>query len=269
VIFSKKFKGFSMGNYLSVAVDLARKAGKTQLDNLGRVMTIERKGAINLVTEVDRMCEKQIFEGLQNAFPQHDVLGEEGIAKRSESEFRWIVDPLDGTTNYAHQFPFFGVSIALEHKGEIICGVVYDPTREDIFAAEKGKGTTLNGKPVRVSGAPNLKESLLATGFAYNVQEEDRLDNLDNFANFIKTALAVRRPGAAAIDLAYVACGRLDGFWELFLKPWDIAAGVLLIREAGGTVTSFNGSTFDVYGDEILASNGKIHEEMIKVLKMS
>jgi len=256
-----------MGNYLSVAVDLARKAGKVQLDYLGRIKTVERKGAINLVTEIDRMCEQLIFDGLNNAFTNHDVLGEEGVAKRSESEYRWIVDPLDGTTNYAHQFPFFGVSIALEHKGDLICGVVYDPIREEIFAAEKGKGATLNGVPIGVSGAPSLKESLLATGFAYNVQEQGRPDNLDNFANFIKTALAVRRPGAAAIDLAYVACARLDGFWELYLKPWDMAAGVLLIREAGGTVTSFDGSPFNLYGDEILASNGKIHEEMIDVLK--
>lgn len=255
-----------MGNYLSVAVDLARKAGKVQLSSLGRIKTIERKGAINLVTEVDRMCEKQITDGLRESFPNHDVLGEEGIAERSESEYRWIVDPLDGTTNYAHQFPFFDVSIALEFKGEIICGVVYDPVREEIFAAEKGKGATLNGQPIGVSNAPNLKESLLATGFAYSVQEDGKSDNLDHFADFIKTALAVRRPGAAALDLAYVACGRLDGFWELFLKPWDMAAGILLIREAGGQVTSFDGSAFNLYGDEILASNGKIHEEMGNVL---
>lgn len=255
-----------MGNYLSVAVDFARQAGKVQMDHLGRVKTIEYKGRINLVTEVDKMCEKLIYDGLHTAFPTHDVLGEEGIATRRESEFRWIVDPLDGTTNYTHQFPFFGVSIALEHKGEITCAVVFDPIREEMFAAEKGKGTTLNGEPVRVSGAAGLKDSLLATGFAYSVHEEGRPDNLDHFANFIKTALAIRRPGAAAIDLAYVACGRLDGFWELFLKPWDIAAGKLLIEEAGGRVTGFNGSPIDIYGTEILASNGKIHDEMSRVL---
>lgn len=255
-----------MANYLSVAVDLARQAGRAQMEHLGRVHTIERKGAINLVTEVDKLCEKLIFDGLHAAFPEHDVLGEEGIATRRESEFRWIVDPLDGTTNYAHNFPFFGVSIALEHKKEIICGVIYDPVRDEMFAAEKGRGATLNGSPVHVSSAPNLKESLLATGFAYSVQEKGRPDNLDNFEAFVKTALAVRRPGAAAIDLAYVACGRLDGFWELFLKVWDIAAGVLIIREAGGKVTSFDGSPIDIYGTEILASNGKIHKEMIEVL---
>ncbi len=255
-----------MADYLSVAIDFARRAGKTQMDHLGRVKQIERKGAINLVTEVDKLCEKLIFEGIHSAFPDHDVLGEEGIAERRKSEFRWIVDPLDGTTNYAHSFPFFGVSIALEHKEDIVCGVVYDPVRDEIFAAEKGKGATLNGSPVRVSVAPNLKESLLATGFAYSVQEKGRPDNLDNFEAFIKTALAVRRPGAAAIDLAYVACGRLDGFWELFLKPWDIAAGIIIIREAGGKVTDFDGAPIDVYGTEILASNGKIHKEMIEVL---
>lgn len=256
-----------MTDYIRIVEKLAREAGKIQMDHLGRVHTIERKGAINLVTEVDKLCEEMISEGLRKAFPEHDILGEEGIAKRKESELCWIVDPLDGTTNYAHSFPFFGVSIALEHKGDIICGVIYDPVRDEMFAATKGKGATLNGKKISVSKAPNLKESLLATGFAYSVQEPGRPDNLDNFASFIKVALAVRRPGAAAIDLAYVACGRLDGFWELFLNPWDIAAGVLIIREAGGSVTNFDGTPIDIYGTQILASNGRIHDEMMRVLK--
>lgn len=256
-----------MAQYLKIVEKLAREAGKIQMAHLGRVHTIERKGAINLVTEVDKLCEEMIGEGIRKSFPEHDILGEEGIAKRKESELCWIVDPLDGTTNYAHGFPFFGVSIALEHKGDIICGVIYDPVRDEMFAAEKGKGATLNGEKIRVSGAPSLKESLLATGFAYSVQEPGRPDNLDNFKAFIKTALAVRRPGAAAIDLAYVACGRLDGFWELFLKPWDIAAGVIIIKEAGGLVTGFNGSPIDIYGTEILASNSLIHDAMMEILK--
>ncbi len=256
-----------MKDRLNVALKLARDAGKMPMAHLGRAHTIERKGAINLVTEVDKLCEKMISDGIYKAFPDHDILGEEGIAKRKRSEFCWIVDPLDGTTNYAHGFPFFGVSIALEHNGEIVCGVIYDPVRDEMFAAEKGKGATLNGEKIRVSNAPSLSDSLLATGFAYSVQEPGRPDNLDNFAAFIKTALAVRRPGAAAIDLAYVACGRLDGFWELFLKPWDIAAGVLIIREAGGKATNFDGTPIDIYGTEILASNGRIHNEMINVLR--
>lgn len=255
-----------MKQYLTIMTNLARKAGRVQLDHLGKVQTIELKEVINIVTEVDKECERLIFEGLHQAFPDHDVLGEEGIAKRQESEYRWIVDPLDGTTNYAHQFPFFGVSIALEHKGEMLCGVIYDPVRDELFEGAKGQGATLNGEKIHVSVATSLKESLLATGFAYSVQRPGVPDNITNFSNFIQKALAVRRPGAATIDLAYVACGRLDGFWELFLKPWDMAAGVVIIAEAGGRVTSFDGKPFDLYGTEILASNGAIHDEMMAVL---
>lgn len=255
-----------MENYLEIATELAKQAGKLQMDRLGKVQTIERKGAINLVTEVDKACEDLIVDGLQKSFPDHDILAEESGAQKTRSEFCWIVDPLDGTTNYAHQFPFFCVSIALEKKRELIAGVIHDPTRDELFAAERGKGATLNGQAIKVSAAPTLKESLLATGFAYNIQEGERLNNLDNFEAFVKIALAVRRPGAAALDLAYVACGRIDGFWELFLRPWDIAAGTLIIREAGGQVTSFNGSPIDIRGTEILASNGWIHNEMMDVL---
>ncbi|MFH1874978.1 MAG: inositol monophosphatase family protein [Pseudomonadota bacterium] len=250
-----------------IAVELAKKAGKVQLENLGKIKSIEYKGAINLVTEVDKKCEELIVAGLQEHFPDHDILGEEGIGQRQKSDFRWIVDPLDGTTNYAHEFPFFGVSIALEYQEDLVLGVIYDPNRDELFLGVKDKGATLNGEPIRVAKAKNLQESLLATGFAYNVQEYGYPDNLDNFAKFIKVALAVRRPGAAAIDLAYVACGRLDGFWELYLKPWDIAAGIIIIREAGGMVTSFDGSEFKLYGTEILVSNGLIHKQMIEVLK--
>jgi myo-inositol-1(or 4)-monophosphatase len=256
-----------MKQYLSIMSILAKKAGRVQLDRLGKIKTIERKEVINIVTDVDKECEHLIFKGLHQAFPDHDVLGEEGIAKRQESKYRWIVDPLDGTTNYAHQFPFFGVSIALEHKNDILCGVIYDPVRDELFEGAKGMGAALNGEKIHVSAAVSLKESLLATGFAYSVQRPGVPDNLDNWKNFIMKALAVRRPGAAAIDLAYVACGRLDGFWELFLKPWDIAAGVVIIREAGGKVTNFDGTPVNIYGTQILASNGRIHKEMMKVLK--
>ena len=170
--------------------------------------------------------------------------------------------------NYAHRFPFFCCSIALEIAGELAAGVTYDPNRDELFAAARGQGATLNGRPIRVSGTTALDQALVATGFAYNVHEEERYTNLDHFGNFVKRAQAVRRPGSAAIDLAWVACGRIDGFWELFLKPWDWAAGTLLIREAGGLATAFDGGPFDLYGPQILASNGDIHREMSEVLKL-
>lgn len=256
-----------MKDTLNVMKDLARRAGEIQLRRLRDRHRIEYKGVINLVTEVDRECESLIVGEVQKGFPGDDILAEEGSGKRVLSGRRWIIDPLDGTVNYAHNFPFFCVSIALECEGELSAAVIYDPNRDEMFAAERDKGATLNDYNIRVSGAGTLKQSLLATGFAYNIQEGERLDNLDNFGKFVKTALAVRRPGSAAIDLAWVACGRIDGFWELFLKSWDMAAGVLIIREAGGRVTSFDGSPYDLYGTEILASNGRIHGEMVKILE--
>lgn len=256
----------TMSCVLEMIKYLARRAGEIQLAHLGKVEHIEYKGEIDPVTEVDRKCERFIVGEIQRLFPGDDILAEEGTGQRSRSSNRWIIDPLDGTVNYAHGFPFFCVSIALEQSGEVVAGAVFDPNRDELFAAEKGRGATLNGQPIHVSATSRLKEALLATGFAYNVQESDQLDNLDNFANFVKTAQAVRRPGAAAIDLAWTACGRIDGFWELFLKPWDKAAGFLLITEAGGTVSLFDGLTFDLYGDELLASNGLIHRDMIRVL---
>ena len=247
--------------------EIARKAGVIQLARLGDSHEIEYKGTINLVTEVDRACESFIISELQRRYPGDDFLAEEGGGVRSASGRRWIIDPLDGTVNYAHGFPFFCVSIALESDGELVAGAIFDPNRNELFLAERGKGATLNGRPIRVSKSEPLQQAMVATGFAYNVQEGERLDNIDNFGAFIKRARAVRRPGSAAIDLAWTACGRIDGFWELFLKPWDMAAGVLIIREAGGSVTSFDGGRYDLYGTEILASNGLIHGEMMEVLK--
>ena len=255
-----------MKDTLSFICDLARRAGQIQLDRVGRIKRIEHKGAINLVTEVDRECEALIVGEIKHKFPKDDILAEEGSGPRRTSGNRWIVDPLDGTVNFAHGFPFFCVSIALEQEGELTAGVVFDPNRDEMFVAEKGKGATLNGNPIHVSNTDSLRKALLATGFAYNVQEEEQLDNLDNFCKFVKKAQAVRRPGSAAIDLAWLACGRMDGFWELFLKPWDMAAGVLLIREAKGKVTSFDGSPYDLYGTQILASNRLLHDQMIDTL---
>lgn len=255
-----------MSDFLKLAMDLARAAGAVQMEHLHEVHKIEFKDKHNLVTEVDRQCERLIVDGIRVQFPDHDVLGEEGEGERKESDFCWIIDPLDGTTNYTHQFPFFDVSIGLSNKGELICGVIYDPNRDELFAADKGAGATLNGKPIHVSKTTQLIDALMATGFAYVDHTSERVDNVSEFEAFVKGSRAVRRPGAAAIDLAYVACGRLDGFWEPNLKPWDKAAGALIIAEAGGKLSSYDGGGFDLYGDEIVASNGLIHGEIIEIL---
>jgi len=257
-----------MNETIEMVSEIARGAGRIQLDHFGRVRSVEYKGAIDLVTEVDRECEAFIVGELTRLFPDDDILAEEGAGRIEGRERRWIVDPLDGTVNYTHGFPFFCVSIALEVRGELVAGVIFDPNRNELFAAARGLGATLDGDPMSVSKAGALDRSLVATGFAYNVREETRFDNLDNFARFVKRAQAVRRPGSAAIDLAWLACGRIDGFWEFYLKPWDMAAGVCIIREAGGLVTSFDRSPYDLYGTEILASNDRIHDEMIEVLKL-
>ncbi|OGQ58237.1 MAG: inositol monophosphatase [Deltaproteobacteria bacterium RIFCSPLOWO2_02_FULL_50_16] len=247
---------------IKLAKKIAQGAGAIQRRHLGRIKNIRFKGDINLLTEVDQACEKFIIDKIKAHYPDHDILAEEsGTSYSQSSDYRWIIDPLDGTTNYAHGYPFFGVSIGLEYRGKIVCGVVYDPIRDELFSAVKDKGADLNGKPICVSKNQSLKKSLLATGFAYNVHETE-IDNLDHFSNFIKTAQAVRRDGTAALDLCYVACGRFDGYWELGLWPWDVAAGYLIVEEAGGRVTQFRGTSFDVYGKEIVASNGLIHDEM-------
>lgn len=251
---------------LKLMKDVARGAGAIQLKHLGHAGKIEYKGVANIVTAVDKECEAFIVSEFHKHFPDYDVLAEEGSGNRSKSEYRWIIDPLDGTVNYAHGFPVFCVSIALERDGHLIAGVIYDPNRDELFSAAIGCGAFMNDSPIGVSKWKAVSESLLATGFAYNLHEGERRDNMDHFSNFVHASQALRRPGSAAIDLAWVACGRLDGFWELFLKPWDMAAGVVLIREAGGMVTSFKGGEFDLYGVEILVSNGNIHREMMEIL---
>lgn len=255
-----------MSNPLQTAIDLAREAGSIQLEYLGRRHSIEFKGIINIVTEVDKKCEELIVGRIQKDFPSHDILAEEGLGKRKSGDYRWIVDPLDATVNYTHKYPFFGTSIALERKGEILLGVVYEPNRDELFVAEKGGGAELNSKKISVSEEGNLQHSMLSTGFAYNVQEGEQLNNIEYFGRFVMKTMAIRRDGMAAGDLCYVACGRFDGFWELFLKPWDIAAGVLIINEAGGKITNFGGSKIDIYGPDIVASNGHIHKAMLDVL---
>ena len=248
-----------------LAVEMAHSAGALQRDGYSRELVVEMKGAIDLVTEVDKACEALVLEGLGTHFPEHRILAEEGGAFGGDHPCRWIIDPLDGTTNYAHRFPFFCVSIGLEVNGEPALGVVHAPMFDETFVAVKGAGATLNGVPIRVSETDELVRSMLVTGFAYNVHEAEN-DNLDHFAAFTRSVQATRRTGSAALDLCYVACGRFDGFWELGLKPWDMAAGSLMVTEAGGAVTRFDGTPHRLEVPEILASNRRIHKPMTDVL---
>jgi len=254
-----------MKEYIKIAEEACRRSGALQLEGLKKSLEIEFKGAINLVTDVDHACEKTIVELIQGTFPDHDILAEEGSGKRKDSDYKWVIDPLDGTTNYTHGYRLFCTSIALEYKGEIVLGAVYEPNSDEMYLAEKGGGATLNGKKIRVSEVNNLEQALLVTGFAYNLRDTQN-NNLDHFTNFLMRAQAVRRDGVAAIDLCYLAAGRYDGFWELNLFPWDVAAGFCIIREAGGQVTDFQGRPFEIYFKSLLASNGPLHEEMIRVL---
>ena len=255
-----------MNPALQLAVEAALEAGKIQRERSSRIGNITYKGDIDIVTEVDLLCEKEIISRIKKQFPDHDILAEESGATQGSSEFRWVIDPLDGTVNYSHGFPSYCVSIALEKNGENILGVIYSPCLDELFVAEKGNGSTLNSKPISVSKVSSLKKSLLITGFAYDVSQTDN-DNLDHFQNFVKESQAVRRMGSAALDLCYMATGRAEGFWELNLHAWDMAAGVLIIREAGGQVTRFDGSEFQIDGREILATNSLVHQAMIDVLK--
>ena len=252
--------------FLGQAVTAAKLAGALQKERLWSKLDISYKGEIDLVTEVDRRCEELIVGHLKGAFPEHSFLAEEDSYQSGSLPFKWIVDPLDGTTNYAHGFPWFCVSIALEHEGEVLLGVIYHCMMDELFTAVKGRGAFLNGSTIRVSARKPLRSSLLATGFPYD-RTRDNENNFGNFVNFQLAARAVRRAGAAALDLAYVAAGRLDGYWECKLKPWDVAAGSLLVAEAGGELSNHAGEPYSVYDHRILASNGAIHQEMLEVLK--
>jgi myo-inositol-1(or 4)-monophosphatase len=250
---------------LARATELAREAGALQRQRLWQPLAIEHKGEIDLVTEVDRACEDLLVGGLRSSFPKHDFLAEENVYAGSGSRCTWIIDPLDGTTNFAHGFPWFAVSIGLEMDGEIVLGVVYHTMMDEMFTAIRGEGAFVNGTPLRVSTRSPLRASLLASGFPYD-SATDRENNFAHFVNFQMNARGIRRAGAAALDLAYVAAGRLDGFWEAKLKPWDVAAGTLLVREAGGVVTGFGGEDYSVHQHRIVASNGLIHGEMVEML---
>jgi len=258
--------GEVVNEYLTVAREAALLAGRLLRENLGGRRTIVFKGDINLVTEMDTRAERVVVETLLHAYPDHGILAEEEATIEKDSPFRWIIDPLDGTTNYAHGYPCFAVSLALESAGEVIAGVVYDPMREELFSASKGLGAHLNGRPIGVSSIDSLIQSLLATGFPYDRRVHEK-NNLNHFNELLMASQEVRRDGSAALDLCSVAAGRFDGFWELKLKPWDVAAGILIVREAGGTVSDFNGRPSRIHDQEIVASNGKIHSQMLTLLQ--
>lgn len=255
--------------FLATAVEIVLRAGEIQLSRRESGFQIDKKGTIDLVTEVDLECEKMCRAVLAERFPHHDILAEElssGPGQPRTSRYRWVFDPLDGTTNYAHGLPVFCASLALEIDGRAEVGAIYDPTRKELFTGERGQGAFVNGKRLRVSETRSLLDALLVTGFPYDVHER-LVPLLAMFGAFLGEARAVRRLGSAALDLCYVAAGRFDGFWEQTLKPWDVAAGALIVEEAGGRITGMDGSQFDPAAAHLVASNGQIHEAMLDVIK--
>lgn len=250
---------------LTFTLELAREVGDYIYKSAHRMKRVHYKGAIDLVTEFDRKSQDLIVRRLARKYPGYGILSEEDISLDVDAPVKWIVDPLDGTTNFAHGLPIWAISIALENRGKIILGIVYDPTRKEMFYAIKGEGAFLNGKKIKVSKVNELDQSLLVTGFPYDIRSA-KDNNLNHFSNFAVRAQAVRRLGSAALDLCYTACGRFDGYWELKLSPWDQAAGSLILREAGGRITDFAGKKFSIYGDEVLGTNGLVHQEMMVIL---
>lgn len=250
----------------STAVEAARVAGAILTEAARDGFRIEYKDTVNLVTDADRRSERAVIDVIRTTFPAHRILAEEGgVHAGSDQDYQWVIDPLDGTTNFAHGFPAYCVSIGVEYRGDCILGVVLDPTRNELFTAEAGQGAFVNETPLHASRTPTLDHALLVTGFAYDIRVNAQ-NNLDHFSRFALTAQGVRRTGTAALDLCYVAAGRFDGFWELKLHPWDTAAGLVILREAGGRVTDFKGTPYSIYEPAIVASNGLIHEEMLEVL---
>ena len=261
-------------DWVPKASAIAREAGARLREFFSAGVETEYKGDVDLVTVADRTVEKLIRTRLGEVFPEHGVYGEEGTRERMDGEFRWYVDPLDGTTNFAHGFPQFCVSMGLERRltgngqdadGTILAGVIYDPMRDELFTAERGRGAWLNGKPIHVSRIETLAESLIATGFPSRKRHDS--PNIHFYHEFTLRSHGVRRAGSAALDLAYVASGRLEAFWEFNLNPWDTAAGILLVEEAGGAITDFAGGAFQLNSREVLASNGRIHAEMVALFK--
>jgi myo-inositol-1(or 4)-monophosphatase len=254
---------------LETAIHAARQAGKILSRYARDGFRVENKSPIDLVTEADHAAEQCVIDVILACYPDHAFLAEErGRIGQSQSPYLWIIDPLDGTTNFTHGFPTYCVSIGLEHKKECVLGVVYDPTRDELFSATRGGGARLNDQLIHVSQTTQLDKALLVTGFAYNIRETPN-NNLDHFARFALRVQGLRRTGSAALDMCYVAAGRFDGFWEVKLNAWDMAAGLVIVREAGGKVTDFSGQSHSLYGQELLASNGCLHNSMISVIQES
>ena len=256
----------AMGSYRDFAARLAREAGSFLKGRFETAHDITYKGEIDLVTEADRAIEALLIARIEEAFPGHGIMAEETRSESAKKEFTWIIDPLDGTTNYAHHYPVFCVSIALQRGDEVITGAICNPMLDELFVAEKGGGAYLNGQRLAVSRTAVLTRSLLATGFPYDIRVNPD-NNINYFSALAVRAQAIRRAGAAALDLAYVAAGRFDGFWELKLHPWDTAAGCLMVTEAGGEVTDLFGGPFNLYSPHVLATNGMIHEAMSEILR--
>jgi myo-inositol-1(or 4)-monophosphatase len=250
--------------FAQCAVEAALKAGKILRDGFGSVFTISNKeGKNNFVTEFDKLSEKKIIDYISSRYPDHFFLAEESgsTGAKNNGAVRWIIDPLDGTTNFAHNLPIFSISIAAEYNGELLCGVIYQPILDELFLAIRNKGAFLNNSPIQVSSNNDFDSSFLVTGFPYNINQNP-CHCIDNFVDIILRGIPVRRLGSAALDLAYVAAGRFDGFWEINLNPWDIAAGVILVEEAGGVVTQYDGNPYKIGCQSILATNGKIHDSI-------
>jgi myo-inositol-1(or 4)-monophosphatase len=261
--------------FVTTAEQIARDAGALLREFYAKGVETEYKGDVDLVTEADRASEKLIVSRLHAVFPEHGIVGEEGTRDQMSGEYRWYVDPLDGTTNFAHGFPVFCVSMGLERRrpgqaadsdGELVAGVVYDPLRDELFSALRGNGATLNGRKIRVSPTKYLSESLVATGFPSHKRHNN--PNIHFYQQFTLRSHGVRRAGSAALDLAYVACGRIDAYWEFNLNPWDTSAGALLVAEAGGTVTDFGGGPFQLNSREVLATNGPLGNEMLELFEV-
>ncbi len=250
---------------INIGLEAVRRGAAVIKNSYGRTATIEHKGKLDLVTDTDRRAEEHIVSFLQREAPDCGILAEERDEISGQGLARWILDPLDGTTNFAHGYPFFCVSLALEKSGRVVWGAVLDPLRDELFSACRGRGADCNGSTLQVSNTAQLDQAMLCTGFPYDVHDND-VDNLDHFARIIKQARAIRRDGAAALDLCYVAMGRFDGFWEMKLKPWDMAAGTLIVTEAAGRVSNFDGSVLSLDAGAVLATNGHLHDSIRDIL---
>ena len=257
--------------FLATAVEIVLRAGDIQMEGRASGFRVAKKGAIDLVTEVDLACERMCRAVLAERFPDHDILAEElsaGPHEAARARYRWVFDPIDGTTNFAHGLPIFCASLALELDGQPIVGAIYDPSRRELFTAEHGQGSFVNGVPLKTSATAPIGDALLVTGFPYDMHVRGP-ELVELFGHFLHRARAVRRLGSAALDLCYVAAGRFDGFWEQHLNPWDVAAGALVVTEAGGRITGMDGAAFDARAGHLVASNGPVHDAMLEVIRDS